>query len=100
MIWTLYYLAIIIPCVCSLDEDLSNNNLFKIDSDDEVESDGLTTLVTERDSLLVTEGLQNISDSFLENWTDGGQYDSQDNRTQLDIDDVEILRSGDVLSST
>ena len=113
MIWRLYYyLFFIIPCVCSLDEDLSSNNLFKIDSDGEVEPGGLTTeqslAVTDRDSLLVAEGLQNInaSDISLENGTDDvlnpmySLYDSQDNRTELDSDDVEILRFAGVLTST
>ena len=110
MIWRLYYLFLIVPCVCSLDEDLSSNNLFKIDSDGDVEPGGLTTeqslAVTDRDSLLVVEGLQNISDISLENGTDDvlnpiySLYDSQVNRTELDSDDVEILRFAEVLTST
>ena len=108
MTWRLYYLVIILPFVCSLD-DLTSNKLFEIDSDGE--PGGATTeqslgITTDIDSLLEEEeeGVQNISDIFVENWTDGAlkpiYIHSQDNGTELDTDDVEILRFGDVLTST
>ena len=120
MIWTLYYLVFSLPCVYSLDEDLTlslaSNNSVKIDAEGEPQSQpepgGLTTEhslgITERESLIEEEeeDSQNISHIFLEYWTEGvlnpiySIYDSQDNTTELDSDDVEILRFGEVLTST
>ena len=100
-----------IPRVFSLTEDISTNNLFKIDSDAELEPEpepgSLTTeqnlAVTDRDYLIEEEeeGVQNVSEVFLGNWTDGvlnpiySIEESQNNRTELDSDDVEILRLGE-----
>ena len=106
MIWThYYYLLIILPCVSSLHEDLSSNNLFETDYTDELESSGVTTepslVVPLRDSLTEVEGIQNIIDISLEDyWRDSGLNDSQSNRTELVSEDVEILRLGEVFTST
>ena len=106
MIWThYYYLLIILPCVSSLHEDLSSNNLFETGYTDELESSGVTTepslVVPLRDSLTEVEGIQNIIDISLEDyWRDSGLNDSQSNRTELVSEDVEILRLGEVFTST
>ena len=102
-------MVFILPCVFSLDEDLSTNNSLKTDSDGELEPQpGSQTTEqslagTDRDYLIEEEeeGLQNISEVFLGNWTDGvlnpiySIEESQDNRTELDSEDVEILRLGE-----
>ena len=110
MIWTLHYLVIFLPCVYSLDDDLTTDNLFKLYSDSELEPGGVTTehspAITDRESLLEEEGSLNISDIQLENGTEGvlnpiySIFESQDNITELDNYDVEILRFGEVLTPT
>ena len=112
-------MVFILPCVYSLDEDLNltSNNSFQMDADGELEpqpepGDPTTQHslgITERESLIEEEASQNFTDIFVENWTDGvlnpiysiyDSQDSQDNTTELDSDDVEILRFGEVLTST
>ena len=114
MVWALCYLVISLPCVYSLDQDLTlaSNNSSNMDYDGELEPQpgGVTTepslAITQRESLIEEEGSQNISDITGDNWTDGvlnpiySIYESQDNITELDSDDVEILRFGEVLTST
>ena len=106
MVWTLHYLVIILPCVYSLDDDLTTNTHGEMQPGPGGVTTGHSLAITDRESLIEEEGSQNISDILVGNWTDGvlmpiySIYDSQDNITELDTDDVEILRFGEVLTST